>query len=363
MKNFILVFFIGILLFWNSFQDSFAFEYDNNEKWIYFFDWVKQKIVKFFNYTDEFDSTSNPKIIDDWKKAVYSIWDWIFMKNFSDFNFLNSEDEDVWNFWNFNINENSVKLFKTEIQWESLLLSWKDDDLFDWYLIHIKDDVDWFLNPNSNNLVYILNKEWKDLSFLSSEIKKNKKIFLTNKKFEKAELKIFLNENFFYAKIFWIKDWEISTWSAQKILYWNTNILKPKEIWKIEKIKFPILVENTLNISDLFFTDVNIWDVFSWDFDWDGVFEKEWEEVFLSPQQNLWHFFVSLKIIKKTWEQFIKKIELNFFSPEIFFDKDVGWKIFWHIDPVVDNFPISYLYEVDWETKKSSDKIFTNKDW
>ena len=394
MKKIIIFFFIGILFFLQSVkifaltEDEIKVEQNRvvaemeeenkTEKWIYFFDSITKKIVKFFNYNDEFDSTTNPQVTKDWKIAVYSIWDSVFMKEFYKSSFQNDENLSVWDFWKINVNENSVKLFKTEILWETLILSWKDEEKFDWYLIQIKDKVDWFLDWNSKSLVYLLKKEFEDtdenkiknqeIDKNFSDIKKNfltwNKIFLTEKKFSDSELKIFLDENFFYAKIFWISNWEISTSSAQKILYWNTEILEPEKIWEIEKIRFPILIENYLKISDLFFTEKEDWDVFSWDFDWDEIFEKSWEEIFLPIQNDLWSFFINLKIRKKSWEEFIKKIQLNFFSPKIFFDKDENWRIFWHIEPKINNFPVFYTYENEDINKKFwSEKIFTNENW
>lgn len=411
MKKFILIFFIGILFFSQNIK-IFALteaeqiaewqrvvaemEKENiNEKWIYFFDAIAQKIVKFFNYNDEFESTSTPKITEDWNTAIYSIWDWVFFKNFLNLNFSNNENLWIWNFWEIEIDENSVKLFKTEINWETLILSWKDEEKFDWYLIQIKDNIDWFLNWESKNLFYLLKKnfdewiwweEWKKNKIKNlnieknfSEIKKNflnwETNFLIEKKFSKPELKIFLNENFFYAKIFWItswnnslntsRNWKISTASAQKIIYWNKDNLKPdKNFTKIEKLNFPILVENYLKISDLFYLEKENWDIFSWDFDWDGIFENNWEKIFLPIQQELWSFFVNLQITKKTWEKFIRKIQLNFFSPKIFLDRDENWKIFWHIEPRINNFPVFYTYENDEINKKYwSEKIFTGKYW
>lgn len=385
MKNIFKFFLIGILFFsqicfseiffWNS---SFAenlteeeqllewqkvvaeMEQENeNEKWIYFFDAIKNQIVKWFNYNDEFDSTSNPKLTEDWTKAIYSIWEWIFFKDSADLSFPNNEDLWVWDFWEININENSVKLFKTEIQWETLVLSWKDEDKFDWYVIQIKDKIDWFLDWDSKSLVYFLKKEWTDYSL---DFWNNKNIILTEKIFEDSELKLFLNENFFYAKIFWVNNWKISTWSAQKILYWNTENSEPEKIWLIESLEFPILVDNYLKISDLVFTDSQVWDKFSWDFDWDEVFEKSWSEVFLPAQEDLRSFYINLKITKINWESFVKKIQLDYFSPKIFFDNEINWEIFWHIEPRISNFPVYYKYENE-EIIKVSAKILTDMNW
>ena len=384
MKKFFIIFFIGIIFFlqdvkifalteeeqlleWQKVVAEMEKE-NENEKWIYFFDAIKQKIVKFFNYNDEFDSTSTPKITKDWNTAVYSIWDWIFFKENSDLNFPNNENEEIWNFWEINVNENSVKLFKTEIQWETLVLTWKDEEKFDWYIIQIKDKIDWFLNSDSKSLVYILIKQeeiwWKmqNKFNISNDLKNNENIFLTEKIFSDPELKLFLNENFFYAKIFWIKNWKISTWSAQKILYWNAKISEPIKIEEIETMKFPILVENYLDVADLVFTDIQTWDNFSWDFDWDEIFEKAWQKILLPAQNDLWEFFVNLKITKITWEKFIKKIKLSFFSPKIFFDKQENWKIFWHIEPKIWNFPVYYKYENE-EISKISKKILTDSNW
>lgn len=368
MKNFLIIFFIGMFFFQNSFAEKnwldvnkIAEEQAKNEseKWIYFFDAIKKQIVKWFNYNDEFDSTSNPQLLENWKEAVYSIWDTIFFKESSEWNFPNNEDLWILDFWKIKVNENSVKLFKTEIQWKNLALSWKDEDKFDWYLIQIKDKIDWFLDWNSKSLVYFLKKEWTNYTF---DFWDNKNIFFTEKKFESPELKIFLDDNFFYAKIFWTKNWKLSTASAEKILYWEKKNLVPKKISTVEKFNFPILVENYLKISDFQFVEKQDWDIFSWDFDWDEIFEKKWEKIFLPIQEDTWKFFINLKVERKNWKKIIKKIQLNFFAPKIFFDSEKNWKIFWYIKPWIWNFPVYYSYS-DENSARISDKILTDKNW
>ena len=340
---------------------------NQTEKWIYFFNTVKQKIEKFFNYNDEFDSTSTPKITNDWRTAIYSIWNEIFLKNSNEIISWNSTEIWVLDFWEISVNENSVKLFKTSVEWETLILTWKDEEKFDWYLIQIKSSIDWFLDSDTKSLVYILKKvdeDWQAKFEIWDDLKNNAKIFLTEKNFSSPELKIFFNdENFFYAKIFWIKDWKLSTASAQKIMYWNTKNLPPKKISTIEKVSYPILVENFLKISDLELTNFDEWDTFAWDFDWNDVFEKSWESVLLPVQQDTWSFFVNLQITKKTGEKFIKKIQINFFSPKIFLDSEQDWKIFWHIEPRIKNFPVSYIYENEENPQKFWEEILTDDLW